>query len=72
MVFFGAAAAAALVDMLSVADTEPDSWPLPASQMNGGSAPVSAPPGGAYWPCTDRGDRSGAELKRGMLRRGDV
>ena len=25
-----------------------------------------------HWPCPDRGDRSGAELKNGVLRRGDV
>ena len=31
-----------------------------------------AAPGQRHWPCPDRGDRSGAELKSGVCRRGDV
>eukprot|EP00964_Phaeocystis_antarctica_P039094 scaffold22361_cov103-Phaeocystis_antarctica.AAC.4 len=29
------------------------------------------PPGQRHWPCPDRGDRSGAELNSGVLRRGE-
>ena len=30
-----------------------------------------ASPGQRHWPCTDRGDRSGAGRKRGVLRGGE-